>query len=285
VAAAVGVTPEKPNLDVEVARGFGDEWTRFDQSALSEDDRARIWHDYFDLFPWQSLPPDARGIDVGCGSGRWAALVAPKVGHLLCIDASADALKVARGNLAALPNVRLIEASVDSLPVEDASQDFIYSLGVLHHVPDTAAAVRSVAAKLKPGAPLLLYLYYNFENRPVWFRVLWQTSELVRAAVSRSPLGARYVMSQILAACIYWPLARAARLAEQAGLAVDSWPLGYYRDKGFYVMRTDALDRFGTRLEKRFSRSDIVAMLRAAGCVDPVFSTHAPYWVVVSRKS
>ena len=50
-------------------------------------------------------------------------------------------------------------------------------------------------------------------------------------------------------------------------------------------MRTDALDRFGTRLEKRFSRSDIVEMLRAAGCVDPAFSTHAPYWVVVSRKS
>jgi SAM-dependent methyltransferase len=281
----MGVTPEKPNLDAEVARGFGDEWTRFDQSALSEEDRARIWHDYFDIFPWQSLSPDARGIDVGCGSGRWAALVAPKVGRLLCIDASADALEVARGNLATLPNVQLAEASVESLPVEDASQDFIYSLGVLHHVPDTAAAVRSVAAKLKPGAPLLLYLYYNFENRQAWFRVLWRISEFVRAAVSRSPHGARYVVSQILAAWVYWPLARAARLAEQAGLAVDSWPLGYYRDKGFYVMRTDALDRFGTRLEKRFSRSDIVAMLQAAGCVEPVFSTHAPYWVVVSRKS
>ena len=183
----MGVTPEKPNLDVEVARGFGDEWTRFDQSALSEDDRARIWRDYFDLFPWGSLPPDACGIDVGCGSGRWAALVAPKVGRLLCIDASAEALEVARGNLATLPNVQLMEASVDALPVEDASQDFIYSLGVLHHVPDTAAAVRSVAAKLKPGAPLLLYLYYNFENRPAWFRALWRTAELVRAAVSRSP--------------------------------------------------------------------------------------------------
>ena len=281
----MGVTPEKLNLDTEVARGFGDEWTRFDQTALSAEDRARIWHDYFDLFPWETLPADACGIDVGCGSGRWAALVAPKVGHLLCVDASVDALEVARGNLAALPNVQLLEASVDSLPVKDASQDFIYSLGVLHHVPDTAAAVRSVAAKLKPGAPLLLYLYYNFENRPAWFRALWRTSEFVRAAVSRSPHGARYVVSQILATCIYWPFARTARLAERGGRAVDSWPLAYYRDKGLYVMRTDALDRFGTRLEQRFSRADIVAMLRAAGCVDPVFSTHAPYWVVVARRS
>ena len=221
MATAVGVTPEKPNLDADVACAFGDEWTRFDQSALSEEDRARIWHDYFDLFPWESLPPDACGVDVGCGSGRWAALVAPKVGHLLCIDASVDALEVARDNLAALPTVEITEASVDSLPVKDASQDFIYSLGVLHHVPDTAAAVRSVAAKLKPGAPLLLYLYYNFENRPDWFRALGRTSELLRAAVSRRSNNPRYVVSQILAACVYWPFARAARLAERAGRTVE----------------------------------------------------------------
>jgi hypothetical protein len=74
-------------------------------------------------------------------------------------------------------------------------------------------------------------------------------------------------------------------LGERAACAVNSWPLAYYRDKGFYVMRTDALDRFGTRLEQRFSRADIVAMLHAAGCVDPVFSTRPPYWVVVARKS
>jgi len=281
----MGVTQERSNLDAEVVRGFGDEWTRFDQTVLSPDDQVLIWHDYFDLFPWDSLPVDAHGLDVGCGSGRWAALVAPKVGHLLCVDASGDAVKIACSNLATLPNVRIVEASVDTLPVDDASQDFIYSLGVLHHVPDTAAAVRALATKLKPGAPLLLYLYYSFENRPAWFRALWRASELLRAAISRSPYGARYVLSQILACCIYWPLARGARLAERCGKTVDSWPLAYYRDKGFYLMRTDALDRFGTRLERRFSRVDIATMLTAAGCINPVFSGHAPYWVVVARKS
>ena len=277
--------PQKPNLDRDVARGFGDEWKRFDQSAMLAADREGIWQDYFGLFPWDSLPPDARGLDVGCGSGRWALLVAPRVGQLHCFDASVEALEVARRNLVALPNVQVTEASVEALPVDDASQDFIYSLGVLHHVPDTAAAVRSVAAKLKPGAPLLLYLYYNFENRSAWFRALWRVSEIVRAAVSRSPLGVRFVLSQVLAACVYWPLARAARLGERLGCAVETWPLAYYRDRGFYVMRTDALDRFGTRLEQRFSRADIGEMLRLAGCVDPVFSDHAPYWVVLARKS
>ncbi|AVT78123.1 3-demethylubiquinone-9 3-methyltransferase [Rhodopseudomonas palustris] len=279
------VNPELRNLDKAVVRGFGDEWSRFDQSTLSAADRDRIWQDYFALFPWEALPSDAVGMDVGCGSGRWAQLVAPRVRRLLCIDASTEALNVARRNLAGHENVEFREASVEALPVADGSLDFIYSLGVLHHVPDTAEAVRSVAAKLKPGAPILLYLYYDFENRAGWFRALWRASELVRRILSHSPHGLSYAMSNVLAAVVYWPLARLAQLADRAGACVDSWPLAYYRDKGLYVMRTDARDRFGTQLEQRFSRADITTMLVAAGCEAPVFSDQPPYWVAVARKS
>jgi len=99
---------------------------------------------------------------------------------------------VARANLGAARNVEFHVASVANLPFEDASLDFAFSLGVLHHVPDTVAAIRSVAEKLKPGAPLLLYLYYAFDNRPRWYRVLWQASDLIRRLVSRLPDRVRY---------------------------------------------------------------------------------------------
>jgi 16S rRNA G1207 methylase RsmC len=49
--------------------------------------------------------PDSAGIDVGCGSERWSVMVAPKVEHLHLLDASADALAVARQNLAGATNV------------------------------------------------------------------------------------------------------------------------------------------------------------------------------------
>ena len=50
-------------------------------------------------------------------------------------------------------------------------------------------------------------------------------------------------------------------------------------------MRTDALDRFGTRLEQRFTRSEIGEMMTAAGLDDIRFSEREPYWVACGRKS
>lgn len=272
------------NLDREVVSGFGDEWTRFDQSALESSELQSMWDSYFAIFPWDALPPGAAGFDVGCGSGRWAKCVAPRVGRLVCLDASAAALEVARRNLSNLPNCEFHHASVDSMPIADGSMDFGYSLGVLHHVPDTAAAIRSCAAKLRPGAPFLIYLYYWFDNRPRWFRATWKVSELLRGVVSRMPHMLRYGVSQVLAAAVYWPLARMSRLVEKIGLSVDRIPLSFYRNRSFYVMRTDALDRFGTRLEQRFTRDQITKMLQDAGLESVRFSENAPYWCALAWK-
>jgi 2-polyprenyl-3-methyl-5-hydroxy-6-metoxy-1,4-benzoquinol methylase len=145
------------NLDPATVASFGDEWQRFDQQAMTAAEVKRVFNDYFAVFPWQRLPAAAEGFDMGCGSGRWARLVAPRVGLLHCIDPS-QALDVARKVLADQPNVQFHQASVADHQLVPGSQDFGYSLGVLHHVPDTAAAIRSCVALLKPGAPLLLYL-------------------------------------------------------------------------------------------------------------------------------
>lgn len=272
------------NLDVQTVRGFGDEWSRFTQDQLGADVREQIFSDYFSLFDWEGLPPDSEGADIGCGSGRWAQVVAPRVGHLILIDASPEALEVAKSNLRGMQNVSFLNASVGEMPVADASLDFVYSLGVLHHVPDTAAAIAAVAAKLKKGAPFLVYLYYAFDNRGIAYRALWRISDGIRRVVSRLPHALRYLVSQAIAAFVYWPLARMAWMLERLGRLPRGWPLAYYRDKPFYVLRTDSLDRFGTRLEQRFSRHEIHSMLANAGLVDIRFSDGPPYWCAIGLK-
>ena len=274
------------NLDRETVEGFGREWATFRQGEdLTAAERAKIFDDYFGIFPWAALPRDAVGIDVGCGSGRWAMLVAPRVKHLHVLDASALALETARQNLSGAPNVSFQLAGVDSIPLPDNSLDFAYSLGVLHHVPDTAGAIRDVARKLKPGAPLLIYLYYAFDNRPAWYRAVWRISAGIRLVISRLPHVLRLGLSQLIAVAIYWPLARMARALDKLGWLPRSWPLAYYRDKSFYVMRTDAFDRFCTRLEQRFTRTQIEAMLRSAGFAGIRFSESEPYWCAVATKT
>jgi SAM-dependent methyltransferase len=270
------------NLDKDVVDGFGDEWTRFDQSELTADELERMFDNYFSIFPWNVLPEDAVGFDLGCGSGRWARLVAPRVGKLHLIDPSA-ALDVARRNLGDAGNVEFHLAGVENIPLEDGSCDFGYSLGVLHHVPDTRAGIRACVEKLKPGAPFLLYLYYRFDNRPMWFRALWKVSDVFRRGISRSPHGVRFVISQVIALAVYWPLARTARSAERAGMNVDGLPLSQYRNNSLYTMRTDALDRFGTRLEQRFTKAEIAAMMDDAGLGDIIFSDRS-FWTAVGYK-
>lgn len=273
------------NKDDRVVEGFGEEWSRFTQKELPPDERQAIFRDYFSVFPWDILPAGASGADIGCGSGRWAMLVAPRVGELHLADASEAALAVARRNLDRVGNVRFHHASVDELPFAEASLDFAYSLGVLHHVPDTPAALRAVARVLRPGAPFLVYLYYAFDNRPWWFRALWRLSDWARRGISRLPAGPRHVVCDVIAVTFYWPLARLAKLLDAAGLLPAAWPLAAYRDRSFYVMRTDALDRFGTRLEQRFTRTEIEAMLRAAGFDHIRFSDRPPYWCAAGIKA
>jgi len=273
------------NLDKKTVASFGDEWSRFDQQAMSQQEAHRRFLEYFGIFPWHALPSYAEGFDMGCGSGRWARFVAPRVGRLHCIDPSFDALSVARQVLAGNDNLVFHKASVAASGLAIASQDFGYSLGVLHHVPDTAAAIRSCSDLLKPGAPLLLYLYYSFDNRPTWFRALWRLSNLGRLLIHRLPPRAKQLITDLIAIFIYWPLARLASLLESFNFPVDVLPLSYYRNCSFYTMRTDARDRFGTPLEKRFSRQQITTMCHAAGLTDLRFSTTAPFWCVVGFKT
>lgn len=271
------------NIDPKTVASFGDEWSRFDQSGMKADEAQKVFEEYFAVFPWASLSPDAEGFDMGCGSGRWARWVAPRVGRLHCIDPSA-AIDVARANLADAQNVMFHRASVDESGLSLGSQDFGYSLGVLHHVPDTAAAIRSCVALLKPGAPLLLYLYYAFDNRPAWFRALWRVSDVFRRIVYRLPAGLKHGVTDAIAAGVYWPLARLSGALDKLGVGVHGIPLSYYRKHSFYTMRTDARDRFGTPLEQRFTRAKIEQMMRAAGLGQIRFSEAAPYWCVAGVK-
>lgn len=273
------------NIDPRTVEGFGDEWAAYDQSELSAAEQQRLFGQYFSLFPFDELPGESEGFDLGCGTGRWAELVAPRVGLLHCIDPAAKALAVAERRLARLPNTTFHHCGVDEIPLPDGSQDFGYSVGVLHHIPDTEAAMAACTRKLKPAAPFLVYIYYAFDNRPGWFRAIWKASEAGRRGISGLPFPLRKAATATIAALVYWPLATAARLLEGAGANVGSIPLSEYRYRSFYSMRTDALDRFGTSLEQRFSRDDIEAMMRRCGLEQVRFREAPPYWVACGRKS
>ena len=273
------------NIDKRVVRDFEKEWTRFDQSGVPIEELRDTFEHYFSLFPWHTLPPNAEGFDLGCGTGRWAYFCAPRVGKLHCIDPATNALEVAKKRLSKFDNCIFHNTNVDNMPLEDNSMDFGYALGVLHHIPDTQAALRQCVRKLKLGAPFLVYIYYAFDNRPLWFRLIWQISNIGRRLISNFPYPLKYFISQIIALFIYLPLSRICNFAEKIGFNVSNIPLSSYRKKSLYTLRTDALDRFGTRLEKRFTKEQIRTMMIKAGLERIEFRNKEPFWCAIGYRS
>jgi 2-polyprenyl-3-methyl-5-hydroxy-6-metoxy-1,4-benzoquinol methylase len=281
--AVVVASKSNINLDFDTVASFGDEWSRFDQSNLSQTESLKTFNEYFAVFPWHCLPKEAVGFDMGCGTGRWAKIMASRVGHLHCVEPS-SAIDAAKGALQDFNNVSFHKTSLQDCPLTINSQDFGYSLGVLHHMPDTEAALRSCVSLLKPGAPFLVYLYYSFDNRSLGFKLVWRCSDMIRRVVSKLPANLKNIVTDIFALLLYYPLSRTCLILEHMGISVESIPLSYYRKHSFYTMRTDSRDRFGTPLEQRFTRKQIASMMMSAGLENVRFSDRAPYWCAVGIK-
>ena len=131
------------------------------------------------------------------------------------------------------------------------------------------------------------YLYYNLENKSRFYRILFHVSVSVRLTVSHMPYSWRRFFADMIAFVIYFPLARVARLLEMRGKNVANFPLHHYANMPFLMMRNDALDRFGTQLEQRFSREEIAEMLGSSGfdLTTLKFSEREPYWTFSVVKS
>jgi ubiquinone/menaquinone biosynthesis C-methylase UbiE len=250
---------------------------------VSNDELAKNFNDYFEIFPWDIIGEDSIGFDMGCGSGRWAKFVAPKVKYLNCIDPS-ESIAVAKKNLKEFTNVEFIARSVSDDVLAENSQDFGYSLGVLHHVPDTPKAIESCVKFLKPDAPFLVYLYYSFDNKSLAYRGIWRLTDIFRRIISRLPSKVKDIITDIIALTVYFPLAKLSKLMDFLKINIESIPLSYYRNHSFYTMRTDSRDRFGTPLEKRFSKEEIEKMMTNSGLTNIKFSNHQPFWCAVGFK-
>lgn len=272
----------------KVISDFGNEWSKF--SFLENENKAELANQatlYFepikDFLESSTLITIA---DFGAGSGRWSEFLLPYSSKLIVVEPSLGAFMTLKKRFEGRERVVLMNQRIESCDISESSLDLAVSLGVIHHIPDPAAAVQSIYSKLKPGGQFLCYLYYDFENRSATYRNLWRVSNLLRIIITRLPKKLKLSICDVIAIFVYFPLVQFSKLMSFFGFETRNLPLNHYQSLPFMVMRNDALDRFGTRLEQRFSREQIRVLFAKAG-FDPEkinFSEKEPFWTFSARK-
>lgn len=136
-------------------------------------------------------PQDMKGkivLDVGIGTGRFADIASRWGAEVIGIDLS-YAVDAAYKNIGSRANVHIIQADIFHLPFKNEIFDHIYSIGVLHHTPDTKKAFQSIIPFLKQGGGLAVYIYEK--NRFARFSDIW------RKVTSKMPIKILYYLSAL----------------------------------------------------------------------------------------
>ncbi len=149
---------------------FGLQWNKY-EVAHDDEDRAT-----FQAKTGVSLDElrGCRVLDAGCGGGRYSKVAGEAGADVVGADHSAAVDKAAQ-LCSHLPNVHFLQGDLKHLPLQPASFDFAFSIGVMHHDADTRAVFDAVAKLVKPGGRMAVWLY----RRNQW----WQ--EFINSSLRR----------------------------------------------------------------------------------------------------
>jgi len=180
----------------------------------------------------------------------------------VCLDAGAevhaldlsDAIEIAAQNLAARPNVSFYQADVFRLPFADGTFDRIFSIGVLHHTPDTKAAFQKLVRLVRPGGRVAIWVYSSDLTHLLG-------SEMLRTLTSRLP---RSLMLQ--ASKVAVPIYYLHRLPVVGRISYTLIPTSLEANAMWRWL--DTFDWYTPRFQWKHSNDEVVGWFREAGFTD-----------------
>ena len=254
-----GVEPSDLNT-LRMYGSFGYQHTTF-ASPVAQN--VLVWERYFSDVPFDRLG-NGVGLDAGCGNGRFAAFLAPRLQALVALDGSVAVAAAAR-NLRPFSNVAVIRGDLRSPPLQPHAFDFICCIGVLHHFIDPEQGLTALARLLVPGGLLLTFVYSRPSKGTVRSFVVGGTAALRRVTVPL-PRAMIRALSSVIAPFLYAALVVPGRVAERLGLSrVERLPLSMYRRLPLRTLRESIFDVLSAPLERRYTWPEIEPWFVRAG--------------------
>jgi SAM-dependent methyltransferase len=257
---------------------FGYEWNAFDEIREEDESFATIYFRDLDL-PGLA---GGRGLDAGCGKGRFTRILARHLKSVVALDGS-DAVHAAVHNLQDLENASVIRADL-RLPVfAPETFDFISSLGVLHHLEDPRDGFFQLVKSLAPGGQILVYLYSRPEQLDVRAAALASAS-VVRRLTVRLPHPLLKALSRPVAALLFAGVVLPGILGDRLRMGpLQRLPMSTYRDKPFRSLVLDTFDRLSSPIEHRYTWAELEPWFAEAKLVVDAARDETGWFVLAHR--
>ena len=266
-----------PSIANDIQYTFGEEWKTYNKILPQHHDEFKL---YFDLIDLPALGSKRIG-DLGCGIGRWSYFLKDIAKEIVLIDFS-ESIFEARKNLSESDNMIFIMADVLDLPFQDDTFDFMFCLGVLHHIP--SPALQSVRKLSRLAPEFLVYLYYALDNRGTLYKLIFFFVDLIRKLTCKitSPT-ARSILTEVLMWSLYIPTIFIGKILFMLGVSASKVPFNsVYGHMNLGRIRQDVYDRFFTCIEQRVSKKEIHKL--ADTFSEIIVSDDLPYWHFLCHK-
>ncbi|MEO8208929.1 MAG: methyltransferase domain-containing protein [bacterium] len=171
-------------------------------------------------------------LDVGVGTGRYSAIASEWGGQVIGIDLS-FAVESAATNIGNRKNVNIIQADIFKLPFKENVFDIIFSIGVLHHTPDTESAFKQLPQHLKKGGLLSIWVYNAYNKQGTKSKHFWHN------ILKKLPKKFLYNLSYLSV-----PLSYLYRIPYLGGMLYYFFPIVFYTDRNWRWTQLDTFDLY-----------------------------------------
>jgi SAM-dependent methyltransferase len=267
------MTPQETTA--RTIKDFGDQWVRYTAND-GYYGSSKLFADIVEPLMDPSEVADKQVAEIGSGTGRIVRmLIAAGAARVMAVEPS-RAIDVLRKNVAEYgERVVCLEVPGQGIPAT-AELDIVFSIGVLHHIPDPDPVVEAALRALKPGGRMLIWLYGK-EGNGAYLALVTP----LRALTAQLP---HFLLAAVVW-LIYWPMAMYMALCRFLPLPMR----GYMRDVIGRMSpdkrRLIIYDQLNPAYAKYYTREEAVALLGRHGFKDvSAHHRHGYSWTVVGTK-
>lgn len=149
--------------DIEVLEGTKEYYQEIDKRLFFATSSAMPWRElpFDNLIPYDKLH-EMDVLEIGVGQGSHASLIAPRSKSYTGIDLTEFAVGMTKTRLALLGvKGEILQMDAEQLKFPDASFDFVWSWGVIHHSANTRKILEEIHRVLRPGGIAVVMVYYR----------------------------------------------------------------------------------------------------------------------------